>query len=46
MFPCGTTIESRTRVIGECELYTEERDVLVEETRKLDECDMEEFARL
>ena len=44
--PCGTTIESRIHVVGECEIYKEERDVLEEEMRKLDECDMEEFARL
>ena len=24
---CGTTIESRTRIIGECEIYKEERNV-------------------
>ena len=43
--PCGTAIESRTHITGECEVYKEERDVL-EEMRKLDECDMEEFGRL
>ena len=32
--PCGTTIESRTQIVGECEKYKEERDVLEEETRK------------
>ena len=42
MFPCGTAIESRTHIVGECEIY--EEDVLGE-TRKLDECDMEEFGR-
>ena len=31
--------------VGECEIYKEERGVL-EEMRKLDECDMEEFGRL
>ena len=30
MCPCGTTIESRTHVVGECEIYKEERDVLEE----------------
>ena len=44
--PCGATIESRTRIVGECEIYKEERDVLEEEVRKLDVCDMEEFGRL
>ena len=33
MCPCGTTIESRTHIVGECEIYEEERDAL-EETRK------------
>ena len=46
MCPCGTTIESRTHTIGECEIYKEERDSLEEEMRKLDACDMEEFGRL
>ena len=45
MRPCGTTIESRTHVVGECEICKEERDVL-EKMRNLDECDMEEFGRL
>ena len=44
MCPCGT-IESRTHIVGECEIYKEERDA-VEEMRKLDECDMDEFDRL
>ena len=43
--PCGTTIESRTRIVGECEIYKEEQGAL-EETRKLGTCDMEEFDRL
>ena len=30
MCPCGTTIESRTHIVGECELYREERDALEE----------------
>ena len=46
MCPCGTTIESRTHVVGECEIYNEEQDVLEEEMWKLDVCDMEEFGRL
>ena len=28
MCPCGKTVESRTHVIGECEINKEERDVL------------------
>ena len=43
--PCGTTIESRTHIVGECEINKEERDALEEEMRKLDVCDMEEFGR-
>ena len=46
MCPCGTTKESRTHIIGQCELYKEERDVLAEEMRKLDGRDMGEFRRL
>ena len=33
MCPCGTTLESRTHIVGECEVYKEQRDVL-EEMRK------------
>ena len=46
MCPCDATIESRTRIVGECEIYKEERDVLEEEMGKLNERDMEEFGRL
>ena len=28
MFPCCTTIESRAHIVGECEIYKEERYVL------------------
>ena len=28
MCPCGTTIDSRTHIVGECEIYKEERDAL------------------
>ena len=42
----GRAIESRTNRVGECEMYKEERDVLEEETRKIDECGMEEFDTL
>ena len=45
MCPCGTTIESRTHIVGEYEIYKEERGAL-EEMRKLDVCGMEEFGRL
>ena len=37
---CGKAIDDRTHVVGDCEMYKEERDVL-EEVRKLGECDME-----
>ena len=43
---CGTSIESRTHIGGECEIYKEERDALEEEMRKFDVCDIEEFGRL
>ena len=43
MCPCGKTRESRTRIVGECEIHKEERDVLEEETREIDVCAMEEF---
>ena len=46
MCPCGTTIESRAHVVGECEINKEERDVLEGEMRRYDGCDMEEFGRL
>ena len=39
MSPCGTTIESRTHIVGECHTYKEERGAL-EERRKLDVCYM------
>ena len=44
--PCGTPVESRTRIVGECEIFKEERDALEEEMRIVDVCDMEEFGRL
>ena len=43
---CGATMGSRTHIIGECELYKEERYALEEEMKILDVCDMEEFGRL
>ena len=39
MCPCGKAIQSTTQIVGECELYKEERHVL-EEMREIDECDM------
>ena len=46
MCPCGTTIDTRTHIVGECEIYKEERDALEEEMMKLDGRDMEEFGKL
>ena len=40
MCPCGTTMQSRTQIVGECEIYKEERDALEEEMRRLDVCEM------
>ena len=45
MCPCGTTLESRSHIVGECEIDKEERGAL-EEMSKFDGCDMEEFRRL
>ena len=46
MCPCDTTLESRTHVVGECEVYKEERDVLEKGMGKSDVRGMEEFGRL
>ena len=46
MYPCGKATESGTHIVGECEIYKGERDVLGEEMRVIDECDMEEFDTL
>ena len=45
MCPYGTTTESRTHIVGECEIYKEERNAL-EDMRKFDVFDMEECDRL
>ena len=45
MCSCGKALESRTHLVGECEMYKEERNLL-EEMRKIDECDMEKFGTL
>ena len=44
MCPCVKAVESRTHLVGECEICKEERDLL--EMRKIDECDMEKFGTL
>ena len=36
--PCGTTIGSRTHLVGACEINKEERDVFEVAMRKLDVC--------
>ena len=46
MYPCGIAKESRTHNVGECDMYNEERHVLEEEVRKIDECGMERFSTL
>ena len=46
MCPCSKAIESRTHLIGECDMYKEERDALNEAMREMDEFDMEEFDTL
>ena len=38
--------ESRTHIVGEYEIYTEEQGVLEGEMRKMDACDMEKFGTL
>ena len=43
MCPCGKSIENRTHIVGECEMYKEDWDVSEEEMREIDKCDMEEF---
>ena len=43
----GKAKESRTHIVGECEIYKEERDVLlIGEMRKIDECGMEKLGTL
>ena len=39
MRPCGTTIESRTHIVGECEICKEERDAL-KEAHIVGECEI------
>ena len=45
MCPCSKATESRTPIVGECEIHNVEGDVL-QEMRKTDECDMEKAGRL
>ena len=46
MCPCGKSVESRTHIVGECEIYKEERDVLEKSMRKIDERSVEKFGTL
>ena len=46
MCPYGKAIESRTHMVGQYEMYKEERNVIQEDMRKIDEGDMEEFGAL
>ena len=43
---CGKAKCSKSLDVGECELNSEKRDVLEEETREIDQCDMEKFGAL
>ena len=40
MCPCGKAVESRIHIVGECEIYKQERDALEKEMKKIDECGM------
>ena len=44
--PLWQSVESRTRKVGECKIYKEERDALEEEMRSISECNMEKFGTL
>ena len=43
--PCGNADERRAHILGECELFKEERNVQ-EEMKKIGECNMEKFGTL
>ena len=43
---CGTTILSKNHIVETCKRIRADEDVFVEEARKLDKCDIEEFGRL
>ena len=46
MCPCGKAVESRTYIVGECEIYKDERQVIERKMRKTNECVMEKFGTL
>ena len=46
MYPCGKAIGSGTHIVGECEVYKEERDVWEKEMRDIDERGVEVFGIL
>ena len=46
MYPCGKAIANRTHVVGEGAMYMEERNMLEEVVRKVEECTVEKFVTL
>ena len=44
--PCCAVHESIIHIVGDGELHKEERNVLEEEMRKIDGCDMEKYDTL
>ena len=46
MCPGVKPIENRTHIVGECEMYKEERDVVEEKMGGIEECDVEELGTL
>ena len=44
--PCGNAGECRTHIVGECELYEEERNVLEEDMSNINECDTDKFGAI
>lgn len=46
MYPCGKAKESITNIVGDSTMYKEERHVLEEEMKQIDECGMKNFSTL
>ena len=44
--PCGKARESRIHIVAECELYKDERDILLEEMREVKEGGIKSFDAL
>ena len=40
MCPCGKAMESRSNIVGECEMHVEEPNAFEEEMREIYECDI------